>query len=132
MRTVMIGVLMVTFVLAPVVPGSRAADKLIEPLVVGWERFFKLDWEITERRGQAVVGGYIVNDSPYSVGYIRLLLDALDAGGGVVAQQTNWVAGELTPFSRVYFEIPAEQRIPSYRVRILAFDRIEAALHQAP
>ena len=132
MRRAMIGAMVAVLVLAPVVPGSRAAEKLIEPLVVGWERFFKLDWEVVERRGQAMVRGYIVNDSPYSIGRVRLLLDALDAGGQVVDQQMSWVPGELTPFSRSYFEIQAGPRAPSYRVRVLAFDRLEAASRQAP
>lgn len=119
-------------VLMPVTSGLRAAEKLIEPLLPGWERFFRLDWEVVERGGRSVVRGYVMNDSPYTVTRMQLLLDALDGSGRVTAQQISWVPGTLTAFSRVYFEIPAQQRAQGYRVRVLAYDRLEAASHQTP
>lgn len=55
MRRAMIAMLMGTLVLAPMASGLRAAEKLIEPLLPGWERFFKLDWEVVEPRGRTRV-----------------------------------------------------------------------------
>jgi hypothetical protein len=63
---------------------------------------------------------------------MQLLLDALDGDGRVVAQQISWIPGTVTAFSRGYFEIPAQQRAEAYRVRVLAFDRLQGAWHQAP
>ena len=71
--------------MAPATSGLHAAEKVIEPLVVGWERYFKFEWEVVERRGQPVVRGYVTNDSPYTVGRIQLLLDTLDGTGRVAA-----------------------------------------------
>lgn len=110
--------------LTPVTSGLHAAEKLIEPLVVGWERYFTFEWEVVERRGQPVVRGYVTNDSPYTVSRIQLFLDALDGTGRVVAQEVKWVPGTLTAFSRAYFEIPAQQRANTYRVRMLGYDRL--------
>lgn len=90
----------------------------------GWERFFKIDWEAVEMEARRpVVRGYVVNDSPYTVTRMQLLLDALDGSGRVVAQQISWLPGTLPAFSRTYFEILVRQRAQAYRVRVLAYDR---------
>ena len=132
MHRAMIAMLVGALVLVPMTSGLRAADELIEPFVPGWERFFRVDWEVAEPRGRPLVHGYIVNSSPYTVTRMQLLLDALDGDGRVVAQQISWIPGTVTAFSRGYFEIPAQQRAEAYRVRVLAFDRLQGAWHQAP
>jgi hypothetical protein len=111
----------------PGVAGSQGREKTLYTLVPGWERVFKIDWEVSERRGQPMVGGYLVNDSPYTVSHVRLLVDGLDDKGAVVAQRISWVPGStLTPFSRVSFEVPAPGRHPKYQVTVFAYDRIES------
>ena len=97
-----------------------AAD--IEPLVVGWERFLSLDWEVAEGR----------SGSPYTLTRLQLLVDVLDNSGRVVAQQVAWGPDVLGAFDRRYFEVRLKDRGPAYRMRVLAFDRLEAAAHQAP
>lgn len=129
MRGVAVGVLILGVALG-LLTQSAAAD--IEPLIVGWERFFALDWGITEQRGRAVVTGYVRNTSPYTFGRVQLLADTLDGTSRVVAQETAWVPGALGPFDRRYFEIPLRTRGQDYRIRVLAFDRLEAALLQGP
>ena len=105
MRKTMLATRVVMLVLMAVTPELRAAEKVIEPLVPGWERFFKIDWEAVEMEARRpVVRGYVVNDSPYTVTRMQLLLDALDGSGRVVAQQISWLPGTLPAFSRTYFE----------------------------
>ncbi len=105
----------------------RGSAAILEPLDVGWDRFFKLDWQVSQRHGRPVVNGYLVNSSPYRVTKIRLLVDALSPTGEVVGQQVSWVGGgDVGPFSRVYFEVPAPRDGSStYRVRVFTFDRVE-------
>ena len=106
-------------------PGGWSAA--LQPMVVGWEGIFKLDWEVKERRGKQVVSGYLRNDSPYAVTSVQLLVDALDPAGAVIAQKVGWAnAGALEPFSRAYFELPTPGPGASYRVRVFAFDRVES------
>jgi hypothetical protein len=106
--------------------GGAAAAPRLEPLVVGWERIFRLEWEVAERRAEPVVHGHIVNDSPYTVTAVRLLVEGLDPAGAIVAQQISWLPGDLTPFSRAPFEASAPGRHAAYRVRVFAFDRLES------
>jgi hypothetical protein len=104
---------------------SPATGKVLEPMVVGWERIFKIDWQATDSKGRPVVHGYLLNDSPYIVTKIQLLVEGLDDSDRIVGQRVAWVPGDLTPFTRVYFSTPAEPA-PKYRVRVFAYDRIEA------
>lgn len=101
-------------------------DGRMEPLVVGWEQIFKLDWQSGDLRERPMVWGYINNDSPYAVTRIQLLVDALDDAGQVVGQRVGWVTGSMGAFSRRYFELPAPQAAARYRVRVFAFDRLES------
>jgi hypothetical protein len=120
------GVIVALLGLLTLGPGPSAAAKLVEPLVIGWESIFKLAWETAERSGRPVVQGTIVNDSPYTIVAVQLLLDALDGQGRVVDQQVSWGPSSLQPFSRAAFEIPVSRPAETYRVRVLAFDRLEA------
>jgi hypothetical protein len=118
-----------TFVIAPMLVVALAATVLaapLEPLVRGWEQFFRLDWDVAERRGEPVVYGHIVNEWGVPARSVRLLVDALDPAGNVVAQDLTWVPGVLTPGTRAHFEAPAPAAASSYRVSVFAFDWIQA------
>jgi len=111
--------------LGPAVTGAAAA--LLEPLVVGWEDIFKLDWQAEPHGGRPVVSGHIMNDSGYPVTRVQLLVEALDDRGAVVRQTVDWLpGGGLEPAARAYFEVPAPGSASAYRVRVFAFDRIES------
>ena len=97
----------------------------IQPLVVGWERYFTLSWESFVSRGRPGVSGRLNNVSPYSVRNIRILVDSLDSSGQVVAQRIAWVPGDLGGGGSAYFEVPVAPS-PAYRVRIFAYDRVES------
>lgn len=105
---------------------TSAAGAVLEPQVWGWERFLKVDWTAVEQRGRIVLQGYVSSDSPNGLTSIRLLVESLDASGAVRAQRIVWVLGDLAPFSRTPFVAPVAERAPLYRVRVFAFDRIEA------
>ena len=95
----------------------------LEPLVVGWERVFRLEWEVAHRGGQPVVRSSLTNDSPYTVMRVQLLVEALDANGAVVAQEITWATADMmTPSTRASFEVRAPAAASTYRVRVFAFD----------
>lgn len=117
--------LVVVSVLALALAVSASAAPLT-PLVLGWEQFFKIDWQAGERRGRPVVYGHVANEWGMPAGSVRVLVDALDAGGNVVGQQVAWVPGIITPGTRAYFETPAPGPATSYRVSVFSFDWIQA------
>ncbi len=93
----------------------------LEPLVVGWEQYFKLEWQVDRSRSRPLVWGYIRNDWGLPASSVRILVEGLGPGGELAGQQLAWV-GSLTPGMRAYFEVPAERSAPVYRVRVFSFD----------
>jgi len=63
---------------------------------------------------------------------MQLLVEALDASGEVMGQQVEWLLGTVPPFGRAYFEVRARTRAPQYRVRVFAYDVIQAVRVESP
>ncbi len=120
-------VVVLVLVLAVAVGGCAPAERgSLQPLVVGWQQYFRLDWQAGERRGAPVVQGHIFNDAGFAASSIRLLVESLDAAGNVVDQQVAWLGTpELTPGTRAFFEVPLERAAASYRVSVFAFDWLQ-------
>lgn len=120
-RTIVAGVLLLT-ALVPA-PGQPAAR--LYPLMVGWEQYFKLDWQAGERRGDPVVYGHIYNNAGFVAGRVRLLVEGVDDKGEVVGQRIDWLGPQLTPGTTAPFEVAAAERAPTYRVSVFAFDWLQ-------
>jgi hypothetical protein len=118
--------LLIVLGLAGVVAGTASPTVAAElqPLMLGWERLFTVDWQSAQYRGKPVVEGYVTNVSPYHTTNIRVLVESLDAGGQVTGQRVAWVPGELLGGARVFFQVPAAPA-PAYRVRVFSYDRLE-------
>lgn len=99
----------------------------LQPLNLGWERHFSVTWESSQHGGSQVVSGYVNNTSPYDLANLRVLVEALDAGGQVVEQRVGYLPGELRGGGRLYFEVPIASAA-TYRVRVFSYDRLEAGL----
>lgn len=116
-----------------VVAGQSSAAPMIEPLVRGWERHFKIDWQMWERRGRPVLSGYVINDAGFTAMKVQLLVEELDGADQIVDQRVTWLGSALTPGTRAYFEVPAQGAGSSkYRVSIFAFDWVQSAQLEAP
>jgi hypothetical protein len=105
---------------------AQSAKPLI-PLVVNGERYFKLQWEAADRSGRPTVQGSIFNDYGVPAGKIRVLVDSLDAAGGVTAQTIGYVPGELMGGTRSYFEVPVPARAATYRVAIFQWEWMQSS-----
>lgn len=98
----------------------------LSPLVVGWERYLKIEWEAVPAEGRPTLNGYVINDWGVPAGRIRLLAETLDAEGRILAQEVTWLLPRvLMPGTRAYFEIPAPRAGPAYRVSVFSFDWID-------
>jgi hypothetical protein len=121
-----LGGLLLTVVLATAlaVPATSAAP--LQPLVVGWEQFFKLTWTVSEHKGRPVVSGRIYNNWNFAAANVRLLVDELGADGQVVDQKVSWLGFTLTPGTTAPFEIAVNRSTPNHRVSVFAFDWVQA------
>lgn len=113
------------------VPAAGLAATPLQPLVAGWEQYFKLDWQSDLRAGQPLVSGHVLNDWGFPAKNVRILVDAVDASGAIVDQRVAWLGSTLTPGARAYFEVPMPQVRTSaaaraYRVSVFAFDWVQS------
>ena len=112
--------------------GGEAAAAPLEPLVIGWERFFTVSWETWDSRDGRYVGGYVRNESGHTATGMRLLVEGLDDSRRVTTQQVDWLGSTVPPFGRAYFKVPARSRASEYRVRVFAYDVLQSARVEAP
>lgn len=97
----------------------------LQPLVVGTEQHFTVEWQPERSDGQAVVSGYVHNRSPYTFDRVRVLVDALGPNGEITSQRVVWALGLLGSWGRNYFEAPMEPAY-AYRARVFSYDRVES------
>lgn len=97
----------------------------LQPLTLGWERYFTVDWEQDQRNGAPLIRGRIVNAWGFPATNVRLLVDAVDASGAVMKQGVVWLGTEVNPGASARFEIPVTERGATYRVRVFSFDWIQ-------
>ena len=90
--------------------------------IYGTENFFKVEWQPDERRGKAVVSGYVTNQWGIGVNNVRMRVEALDTAGSVTATYIGYVFGDVTPGTRAYFEVPVTEKAANFRVSVLSFD----------
>ena len=123
---------LVIVVVGVLASAADTAAQRLTPHVPTWERYFTVGWETFERRGRPHLSGYVVSQYGAPAMRIKLLVESLDSSGQVVAQKVEWLGGEVAPFSRGYFEVPVPEPAPSYRVRVFAFDFLQAARLESP
>jgi hypothetical protein len=105
--------------------GCGFSSQPLEPLVVGSQQFFNLEWSTGRRGNQPLVQGYIRNNWGFAATNMRLLVEGLDPPDRVVSQRVIWLGGQLTPGTRAYFET-AMPPAASYRVRVFAYDWLQS------
>jgi len=121
--------------LAPLPARAQAppAPARYAPLIHGWESHFTVTTpEVFERRGRPWLAGHVTNQHGFTAMRVRLLVDALDDSGRVLAQRVSWLGSPVPPGARVYFEIPAPEAAARYRVAVFAFDWLQTASIEAP
>jgi hypothetical protein len=78
----------------------------LQPLTVGWQQFFRIQWDATTYAGQPAVEGYVTNVFGFTALNVRLLVNGYDASGQQVGQLISWGPNEIDYGGRVYFIVP--------------------------
>jgi hypothetical protein len=93
--------------------------------VRGWalDTGLRLEWtaELT-KCGQTQISGYLYNDRDQWAANPRLLVEALDSAGQVIASTLFSAVSDVPPRSRSYFESPVPAGAASYRVMVRLVD----------
>jgi len=108
--------------------GYLAPSASTTTLKAGWERHFAVEWTTEPERGGARrVVGHLTGRQGETAEPVRVLAQALDASGAVVAQRIGWVVGGVNGFQRAYFEVPDLPAAAQYRVTVWDY-----TFHQSP
>jgi hypothetical protein len=102
--------------------GTSASSTALTPLVIGWERFFTVEWQADTSH----VTGYIQNDWGAPAAQIRLLVESLGPGNQVTGQRVEWLGTMLAPGMRAGFRVAAPAPASAFRVSVFAFDWVQA------
>ena len=95
------------------------------------ERWFKVDWTVAADSGTARrLDGHVENVSGRPVTSVQLLIQSLDAGGKLVAQQRQWLGGDLPSGARQYFAVRNLPPAAQYRVSVWSYNAIETNGHR--
>ena len=96
-------------------------------LTAGWERHFSFEWAAAEQgQSSRKVAGYVYNHNGEYAITLRVLAQAVDAGGAVVGQRIAYVPGGVGGFGRAYFEVPNLPVTPSYRLSVWDYTWFQA------
>jgi len=96
-------------------------------LTAGWERHFSFEWAAAEQgQGSRKVAGYVYNHHGEYAITLRVLAQAVDAGGAVVGQRIAYVPGGVGGGGRAYFEVPNLPATPSYRLSVWDYTWFQA------
>ena len=86
-------------------------------------QYFRIQSEVGKnRRGAAIVSGYLYNDYGYTADNIQFLIEGLDAAGQVVSKDFVRYMGAVAPFSRSSFDYKVSGAAANYRVSVYWYD----------
>ena len=105
--------------------GCGFSSQPLEPLVVGSQQFFTIEWQAADRWGQRVLQGYVRNNWSFGIAHVRLLVEGLEPPDRVVGQRIITIGGQIMPGSRASFETMV-WTAPAYRVRLFTYDWVES------
>jgi hypothetical protein len=93
----------------------------LQPLNVGWQQFFRVQWSPGAFQEQPIVEGYITNVWGFWARNIQLLVSGYDSGGILLGQLVGWGPNAIGSGGRVYFNV-AVPPAATYDVAIFAWD----------
>src|SRR3989442_7312035 len=82
------------------------AGQELRPFAVGWEQFFTIDWQPTDRKGHPALEGMVVSRLGPTAPRVHLLVEGLDESGGVINQRVLWLGPSIEPFNLAEFLTP--------------------------
>ncbi len=101
----------------------------LQPLIVGWQQFFRVQWAATARDGGVLIDGYITNTWGFAAQRVRVLVTGYDSAGKQVGQLIAWGPNEINPGSRVYFDVEVPRGAATYDVSIFSWNWVQVGLN---
>jgi len=117
-RRLVLAAMAAVIVLAATTAGEAQS---LSPLVVNWQQYFELDWRVLERGGQTLLTGHVLSIWKDGARWMQLLVNRVDARGGLIDQRLVWLPAEVPRGGRIYFEVRVEPAA-AYQVAVYSFE----------
>jgi hypothetical protein len=101
----------------------------LQPLIIGWEQYFRIQWTATARGGATLIDGYITNTWGFPAQRVRVLVTGYDGGGTAIGQLIAWGPNEITPGTRAYFDVSVPAGAATYDVKIFSWDWVQPGMN---
>ena len=101
----------------------------LQPLIVGWQQFFRVQWTATAEKESVLIDGYITNTWGFTAQRVRVLVTGYDAAGKQAGQLIAWGPNEINPGSRVYFDVGVPRGATSYDVSVFSWNWVQVGLN---
>jgi hypothetical protein len=101
----------------------------LQPLILGWQQYFRIQWAAAPARGGVLIDGYITNTWGFPAQQVRVLVTGYDAAGQQVGQLVAWGPNEINPGSRVYFDVDVPRGAASYDVSVFSWNWVQMGLN---
>ncbi len=97
----------------------------LQPQIIGWQQYFRIQWTATPRGAGVLIDGYITNTWGFPAQRVRVLVNGYDAAGTNVGQRIAWGPNEITPGGRVFFDVTVPSGASSYDVSIFSWNWVQ-------
>lgn len=101
----------------------------LQPLITGWQQYFRIQWTATPGEGRTLVDGYITNTWGFTAQRVRVLVTGYDATGAPVGQVIAWGPNEINPGGRVYFNVEVPAGAANYDVSIFSWNWVQVGMN---
>ncbi len=101
----------------------------LQPLIIGWQQYFRIQWTATPRGGGVLIDGYITNTWGFTAQRVRVLVNGYDAAGKNVGQLIAWGPNEINPGSRLFFNVTVPAGATTYDVSIFSWNWVQVGLN---
>jgi hypothetical protein len=101
----------------------------LQPLIIGWQQYFRIQWTATPSGGATLIDGYITNTWGFTAQRVRVLVNGYDASGRQVGQLIAWGPNEITPGVRVYFDVTVPSGAATYDVSIFSWNWVQVGMN---
>jgi len=102
----------------------------LQPLIVGWQQYFRIQWSATRTSEGALIDGYITNTWGFAAQRVRVLVTGYDASGQQVGQLIAWGPFEIDTGARYYFNVHVPAGAATYEVSIFSWNWVQTALNE--
>lgn len=101
----------------------------LQPLVIGWQQYFRIQWQATRTGRHVLIDGSITNTWGFAAQRVRVLVNGYDPSGRQVGQLIAWGPNEIDPGGHIYFDVAVPAGAATYDVSIFSWNWVQVGMN---